>query len=458
MLRSLAEKDPSAKVYVFPFDEACFSALKKLNLSFVELVSLSDFESADLLRVKQERTKGEYCWTCTPWILRYCFDTFSLDHCTYIDADLYFFSNPQVLLEETKESSVMITEHRYTPKYDQSATSGIYCVQFVFFRNDSDGKNVLHWWADKCLEWCYARFEDGKFGDQKYLDHWPSQFNRVHVLKHLGGGVAPWNVQQYTLIQHQNDEIILEETKTKKPFYLVFYHFHDVKLESSQISFYGNSYFIHEKMYGSIYAQYSKALNSNYSDIQHYQISSETVIPIINDFAHRLNYDKSVKEGSLTETHLFLSFDPNLSTQKKYQFNFPCSAKIQELELDLPIHETSISGPGIFQFIFLPMKGSANECKIKKITILGTSLEGEDQTIVWEKKVIQKLANGNWQKRNGNSFFFYSTHGFLTFPLRLKKIHSITMNIEYRWIDPIEAAMEISKLSPINRILKKIGL
>ena len=70
-------------------------------------------------------------------------------------------------------------------------------MQFMLFKNTEGGLKVLNWWRDCCLEWCYNRHEDGKFGDQKYLDDWTTRFKNIHVLRNLGGGLAPWNVQQY---------------------------------------------------------------------------------------------------------------------------------------------------------------------------------------------------------------------------------------------------------------------
>ena len=80
---------------------------------------------------------------------------------------------------------------------------------------------ALNWWRQACIEWCYNRVEDGKFGDQKYLDDWPVRFEGVHVLQHLGGGVAPWNVQQYDLSDPR--------------FEVVFYHFHGLKFIQDQM-------------------------------------------------------------------------------------------------------------------------------------------------------------------------------------------------------------------------------
>jgi len=191
------------------------------------VISLNEFEDKELLRVKPTRSRGEYCWTSTPSTVLYILNTYNVGHCTYLDSDLYFFSSPQPLMDEMGDNSVLITPHRYTPEYDQGWRTGIYCVQYVTFRNDERGRKVLNWWRDACLDWCYSRFEDGKFGDQKYLDDWPDRFEGVHVLRHLGGGVAPWNMQQY-LFKEVRGVLKGEELLTGQMFDVIFFHFHSL--------------------------------------------------------------------------------------------------------------------------------------------------------------------------------------------------------------------------------------
>jgi hypothetical protein len=194
----MATTEGSAHLYVFAFDDTCYDVLTNMKLPNLTVISLSEFEDAQLLDIKPTRSRGEYCWTCTSSTILYCIKKFDLPHCTYIDADMYFYQNPQILIDEKPDDcSVIITEHRYTPAYDKSKLSGKYCVQFMYFDNSEQGLTVLNWWRNRCLEWCFNRFEDGKFGDQKYLDDWTTRFQGVHVLRHLGGGLAPWNIQQY---------------------------------------------------------------------------------------------------------------------------------------------------------------------------------------------------------------------------------------------------------------------
>ena len=217
MYESLKKYCDEFHLYIYAFDDKCYDLLLVLGLEHATIISLSEFESEQLLMVKDDRTVAEYCWTCTPFIIKYSLDVYHLECCTYLDADLYFFGSPSVLIDEMQGASVLITEHRYTEKYDSSETSGVYCVQFMVFNNNENGLRVLNWWKDACLDWCYARYEDGKFGDQKYLDDWVDRFEGVHVLQNLGGGVAPWNIQQYDLADDS--------------FNIIFYHFHDLKFD-----------------------------------------------------------------------------------------------------------------------------------------------------------------------------------------------------------------------------------
>lgn len=228
LYRSLEETGASFHLYVFAFDEQCRQFLQQAQLPKLTVISLQEFEDEELLRVKPGRTRAEYCWTSTSSTILYCIEKFNLPACTYLDADMYFYADPAVLIEEMGSNSVMITEHRYTPRYDKTALSGKYCVQFVTFKNDEHGLTALHWWRNACLEWCYNRHEEGKFGDQKYLDDWTTRFKGVHVLQHLGGGLALWNIQQYAVLE-KNGQWVCTEKSTGKTFSPVFYHFHYLK-------------------------------------------------------------------------------------------------------------------------------------------------------------------------------------------------------------------------------------
>lgn len=241
MLESLHTHSSNYHLYILCMDETSYQILNNLNPPNTTRISLRDFEDQSLLSIKPFRTKAEYCWTCTPSVILYCIQTYNLPHCTYLDADLYFFDNPNILIDEMQNHSVLITEHRYAKGYDQSKTSGIYCVQFMTFKSDQKGLKALQWWRDQCIQWCYARFEDGKFGDQKYLDDWPSRFEGVYVMENLRGGLAPWNIKAYSDLSP------------------IFYHFHYLKfIGEDKIELGG--YTIPSKSIKMIYIPYIKHL------------------------------------------------------------------------------------------------------------------------------------------------------------------------------------------------------
>lgn len=202
-------------LWILCVDDQTYGILTKLSLPNVQLLQLSKLETTELLSVKPTRSKGEYCWTLTPFAPRFVFEAdSSVRRVTYIDADLWFRKSPAPIFREFDASGkqVLITDHAYAPEYDQSAASGQYCVQFMNFSREG-GELVRKWWEDRCVEWCYARIEDGKFGDQKYLDDWPDRYNNlVHVLNDKELALAPWNAQRFPYGRS------------------IFYHFHGLRI------------------------------------------------------------------------------------------------------------------------------------------------------------------------------------------------------------------------------------
>ena len=139
MYESLNDQSNNFHLFIFAFDDLSFKILQKLSLDFTTVISLDQFETDELREVKKSRTTAEYCWTCTPSTVSYILKNYDVPHCTYIDADLYFYSDPSVLISEMEENgkSVLITEHRFSPlpRLYEEKRGGRFCVQFITFLN-----------------------------------------------------------------------------------------------------------------------------------------------------------------------------------------------------------------------------------------------------------------------------------------------------------------------------------
>jgi len=221
LYRSLKAHAGAFRLWIVCMDAKVEAQLRELALPEVRLLSLSEVETPELRQVRPGRTVAEYCWTLTPFAPTFVMAREpGVRRVTYLDADLFFFADPRRLLDELDASGaqVLITPHAYSPEYDQTAYAGIYCVQFVVFRNTAPAREVLHWWQERCIEWCYQRSEDGKFGDQKYLDDWPQRFaGTVHVLERSELALGPWNAGRF-----------LSEGSPAP----VFFHFHGLRVVS----------------------------------------------------------------------------------------------------------------------------------------------------------------------------------------------------------------------------------
>lgn len=255
---SLLRHCPDFHLTAFCFDDEARELLERLDLPHLSLVSLGELEALDpgLAATKADRSRGEYCWTATPALPRAMFALRpELEAVTYLDADLWFFSDPEPLFAEMGDASVLITEHRYPREYAHHEINGRFNVQFLVFRRDERGIEVLEWWHERCLEWCYARLEDGRFGDQKYLEEWPRRFAGVHILRHRGGGVAPWNVVRHD-VRQTPDGVTVDGDP------LVFFHFHKVRMLEDGYAWRAPGYLVPARARLLIYEPYLAALDA----------------------------------------------------------------------------------------------------------------------------------------------------------------------------------------------------
>ena len=158
----------------------------------------------------------------------------------------------------------------------------------MIFRTTESGMECLDWWRDRCNEWCYFRLEDGKMGDQKYLDDWPTRFKGVHVLQHKGAGVALWNIERYRIVEKQSHVYIDEDP-------LIFYHFHQFSLLKNGSYDYGEgrTYLLITENIKLIYNPYIKAIEESIRQVKN----------IDPHFNYGFNY---VKKDSLADRILRL--------------------------------------------------------------------------------------------------------------------------------------------------------
>lgn len=222
---SLQKQCNNYKIFILCLDDDCYGRLTAMSLAHVELISLPDFErgDAELLQAKENRSRIEYYFTCTPSLVLYILRNYpEVDLITYLDSDLFFFGNPEPIFAEIGENSVAIVGHRYHEALKHLEIFGKYNVAWLSFRRDERGLACLTWYRERCNEWCYDRVEEDRFADQKYLDYFQSRFEGVIELHHKGADLAPWNINNYKISKSSHRVYVDDDP-------LIFFHFHGLK-------------------------------------------------------------------------------------------------------------------------------------------------------------------------------------------------------------------------------------
>ena len=250
-------------IYVLCLDDFTFNYLNENKINNTIAIHLSELEDFDkeLLAIKHTRTIVEYYFTISP-----CFPLFLLKKNTELtwlcslDADIYFYSNPQSIFNDFENKySILITPHKFTKELVASEKYGIFNVSFQAFKNNKTGLGCLEKWRSQCIDWCNNVYDDEnqRYADQKYLDTWPIDYpNEVKILDDSVSGLAVWNINNYVL-EFDSNQLMSDGER------LIFYHFHKLNvINKSWIQNGFKHYHVNENKYldDSIYAPYINAL------------------------------------------------------------------------------------------------------------------------------------------------------------------------------------------------------
>lgn len=292
LIESLNRHENDFVFFAVCMDEITRVLLEKLNLPNVITVPMHKVEqnAPSLVATKTDRTPVEYYWTAGPTIISYILrQNPQIDLITYLDADMYFFSSPDTIFEELGDNSVLIHEHRFPPSLMGRSVYGRFNVGLLSFKNNPTGLKVLNYWRQCCIEWCYSRLEDGKYGDQKYLEEWPQRFEGVAILKNIAAGLAPWNFIQYHYDIDDNGSLCVDN----KP--VVFCHFHALEFISPECIVPFHNYPASVEIVTLCYQEYIQAL--------------DMAISMVRSIYPHFMFGLSNKEGSIENKTIFAKKD-----------------------------------------------------------------------------------------------------------------------------------------------------
>lgn len=211
------------EIVVLAMDDRAESVLNSVKRASWRIARIESLGDCELLASEKTRERREFIWTCTPALSRWMIRTSSEGEIVvYLDADLLFFADPRLLLDELGDSgNILIHEHRFSAeRAGWEATAGRFNVGMIAFRVGDEARACVERWRTQTIERCELDPKNGYCADQGYLNEWPSLYPGVRVMQNIGGGVAPWNVNQYRVGQRDGGG----PTVDGQP--IVFFHYH----------------------------------------------------------------------------------------------------------------------------------------------------------------------------------------------------------------------------------------
>ena len=233
---SLIRHTPKIRMHYLCLDDKSFEVMSKIQKETPDTLKvykddlLEDPERRETLNNLKADEHKYYCWALASYFTDYLMRN-SIGDITYIDSDIYFYDDLNILIDEIGDKEVGIFRHRQYP-LNIDNPNGRFNVGVVHFKSKRMGQSALSWWADAVLNKKYPHL--ATCGDQKYLDAFlqiPKE--KLFIEGNIGHG-APWQWQMFDYTDFFKDHSIIWEDKKQK---LLFSHFSEFSYNISEDSY-----------------------------------------------------------------------------------------------------------------------------------------------------------------------------------------------------------------------------
>tara|TARA_R110001583_G_scaffold59799_1_gene177770 strand:- start:24223 stop:25113 length:891 start_codon:yes stop_codon:yes gene_type:complete len=210
-------------------DDEIYAKLGDLDLPFLHIYKVEDLETDEVLKkAKHNRDRKDYIFTLASYFSDYLLNSLEFDSIFYMDSDIYFYHDPQKIIDacEGKDCGIMLHRHNFVGHRDGGFNVGV-----VWFKKSDKGQEILSWWKNAVLT--KEPKELSVMGDQKYLEGFIPLFGEdsVKIIDEDIGHGAPWNFRLYVYDDFKEKGIIGWGDKKQE---LVFNHFSQFWYDSEE--------------------------------------------------------------------------------------------------------------------------------------------------------------------------------------------------------------------------------
>jgi glycosyltransferase involved in cell wall biosynthesis len=195
---------------------------------FDEVITIGDLDIPNKAGWVFGQSAVELCTAVKGYFLSQLLEREDCACAFYFDPDIVIFSDLNLLIDELKDKSILLTPHLTHPESSLEAVRdneicalkhGVYNLGFLGVRPSPEGLRFAQWWSDRLEKFCRADIPGGLFTDQRWIDLAPAFFTETHVIRHPGCNVATWNMSNRRI------EGSFEDGFTVNGQPLIFYHY-----------------------------------------------------------------------------------------------------------------------------------------------------------------------------------------------------------------------------------------